>query len=106
MSGVRISNIVEEGRVDYFPVSAPSFRLPGPSNLHVCSGKAKKRKTSRSPLERRLEIASPPPSSQQHRVVEDLGGFSSALDRQQQGKKSRRSRRNRRVAPVFQGALP
>ena len=103
-SGVRISDIVEEGRVEYVPVSAPSINVPGPSNLRVSSGKTKKRKISRSPVKRRFEIASPPLSSQQHRVVEDLG-FSAALDRQQSSKKSRRSGRNRRAAPVFQGGL-
>ena len=38
-SGVKISNIVEEGRVEYVPVSAPSSSFPGPSNLRVSSGK-------------------------------------------------------------------
>ena len=104
-SGVRISNVVEEGRVEYVPVRAPSISVPGPSNLRVSSGKSKNRKISRSPVKRRFEIASPPRSSQQHRLVEDLG-FSAALDRQQSCKKSRRSGRNRKAAPVFQGGLP
>ena len=99
-SGVRISNIVEEGRDEYVPV-----RTPGPSNLRVSSGKSKKRKISRSPVNRRFEIASPPHSSPHHCVVEDLG-FGTAFDRQQSCKKSRRSGRNRRAAPVFQGGLP
>ena len=104
-SGVRISNVVEEGRVDYVPVRVPSFSSPGPSNLRVSSGKSKKRTISRSPVKRRFEIASPPPASQKHRVVEDLS-FSAALDRQQSCKKSRRSERKRSAAPVFQGGLP
>ena len=104
-SGVRISNIVEEGRVEYVPVRAPSASVPGPSNLRVSSRKLRKRSISRSPVKRRLEIASPPPTSQQHRLVEDLS-FSAALDRQQSCKKSRRSERKRRAAPVFQGGLP
>ena len=83
----------------------PSVSVPGPSNLRVSSGKSKKRKISRSPMKRRFEIESPPVSSQQHCVVEDLS-FSAALDRQQSCKKSRRSGRNRRAAPVFQGGLP
>ena len=41
-SGVRISDIVEEGRVEYVPVRVPSFISPGPSNLRVSSGKSKK----------------------------------------------------------------
>ena len=79
--GVRISNTVEEGRVEYVPVRAPSVSVSGPSNLRVSSEKTKKRKISRSPEKRRFEIASPHLLSQQHRVVEDLG-FSPALDRQ------------------------
>ena len=103
-SGVRISNVVEEGRVEYVPVRAPSASVPGPSNLRVSSGKSRKRSISRSPVKRSFEIASPPPASQQHRLVEDMS-FSAALDRQQPCKKSRRSERKRRAAPVFQGGL-
>ena len=99
-SGVRSSKKVEEGRVEYVPVRVPSVSVPGPSKLRVSSGKSKKKKVSRSPVKRRFEIASPPLSSQQHQMVENLG-FSAALDRQQSCKKSRRSRRNRRVAPFF-----
>ena len=104
-SGVNISNVVEEGRFEYVPVRVSSFISPGPSNLRVSSGKSKKRTISRSPVKRRFEIASPPPASQQHRIVEDLS-FSAALDRQQSCKKSRRSERKRGAAPVFQGGLP
>ena len=104
-SCVRISNIVEEGRVEYIHVRAPSASVPGPSNLRVSSGKFRKRSISRSPVKRRFEIASSPPSSQQHRLVEDMS-FSAALDRQQSCKKSRRTERKRRAASVFQGGLP
>ena len=104
-SDVRISNIGEEGRVEYVPVRVRSFISPGPSNLRASSGKSKKRTISRSPVKRRFEIASPPPASQQHRIVEDLS-FSADLDCQQPCKKSRRSERKRRAAPVFQGGLP
>ena len=97
--------MVEEGRVEYLAVRVPSFISPGPSNLRVSSGKSKRRTMSWSPVKRRFEIASPPPAFQQHRIVEDLS-FSAALDRQQSCKKSRRSERKRRVAPVFQGGLP
>ena len=104
-SSVRISKIVEEGRVEYVPVRVPFPISPGPSNLRDSSGKSKKKRIIRSLVKRRFEIASPPPSSQQHRVVEDLS-FSAALDRQQSCKKARRSGRKRRAAPVFQGGLP
>ena len=72
-SHLRISIILEEGRVECVPVRAPSISVPGPSNLRVSSGKSKQRKISQSPVKRRFEIASPPLSPQQHRVVEDLG---------------------------------
>ena len=56
-------------------------------------------------MKRRFEVASPSPASQQHRLVDDLS-FSAALDHQQFCKKTRRSERKRRAAPVFQGGLP
>ena len=80
-SGVRISSIVEEGRVKYVAVRVSFLISPGPSNLRVHSGKSKKRTISRSPVKRRFEVASRPPASQQHRIAEDLI-FSAALDRQ------------------------
>ena len=43
-SGVRISNVAEEGRVEYVPVNVPSFGIPGSSNLRVSSGKSKRGK--------------------------------------------------------------
>ena len=101
----KISNVVEEGRVEYVPVLVPSPISPGPSNLRASSGKSKKRSFCRSPVKRRFEVASPPPASQKHRIVEDLG-FSAALDRQQSCKKSGCSDRKRRAAPVFQVGLP
>ena len=64
LCGVRLSNTVEEGRVEYVPVSAPSISVPAPSELRVTSWKSKKKKISRSPVKRRFEIESPPPSSQ------------------------------------------
>ena len=96
---------MEVGQIEYVPVRSLSVSLPDPSTLRVSSGNSKKMKISRSPVKRRFEIASPPLSSQQHRVVEDLG-FSAALDRQQSCINSRRSGRQRKAAPVFQGGLP
>ena len=104
-SGDSISNVVEEGRVEYVPVRVPFPIPPGPSNLRDSSGKSKRWTISRSPVKRRFEVASPPPASQQHRIVEDLK-FRAALDRQHSWKKSRRSERKRRAAPVFQGGPP
>ena len=104
-SGVRISNIVEEGRVEYVPVRVPFPDSAGSSNLLVFPGKSKKRTVSRSPVKRPFEVARPPTASQQHRIAEVLG-FGAALDRQRSCKKSRLSERKRRAAPVFQGGLP
>ena len=104
-SGVRVSNIVEEGRVEYVPVRVPFSISPGPSNLRDSPGKSKRRTIGRSPVKRRFEVASPPPAYQQHRIVEGLS-FSAALDRQQSCKKSRGSERKRSAAPVFQVGLP
>ena len=63
--GVRISNVVEEGRVEYVPVGPPALGLPGPSK--ICSSSSKrKRKVIRSPMKlpRRFEVSSPPDSPQ------------------------------------------
>ena len=104
-STVRISNIVQRGRVEGVPASAPSLSTPCRSNLRVSSGTSRKRKFSRSPVKRRFEIASSFSSFQRLGVVEDLG-FSAALDHQQSCRKSGRSGRKRRAALVFQGGLP
>ena len=42
LSGMRISNKVEEGRVEYVRVRALSVIVPGPSNLRVSSGYPKR----------------------------------------------------------------
>ena len=81
---------MEEGRVEYVPVRVPFPISPGPSNLRDSSRKSKRQTISQSPVKRRFDVASPPPASHQHRIVEDLS-FSAALDRQQSCKKSRRS---------------
>ena len=58
-SGVKISNIVEEGRFEYVLVNVLSPNTPGPSNLRVSTGKSRKRKNSRNPDKRRFDSASP-----------------------------------------------
>ena len=72
-SGLKISNIVEEGLVEYVLVSAPPVRCPGPSSLRASSGKSRERKVNRSPfkLPRRLENASRPESPSKKAVVKD-----------------------------------
>ena len=72
--GVRISNVVEERRVEYVLASVLFISILGPSNLRASPGKSKKKKVSQRPvkLPRHFEIASPPESSQQHHAIEDL----------------------------------
>ena len=61
--GVRISDIVGEGRFEYVAVAAPALGPPRPSKIRSSPSKLK-RKISRSPvkLPRRFEVSSPPAS--------------------------------------------
>ena len=63
--GVTISDVVEEGCVEYVPVGPPALGSPGPSKIRSPSSK-RKRKITRSPvkLPRRFEVSSPPVSPQ------------------------------------------
>ena len=99
---MRISDVVEEGRVEYVPVAAPVLGSPGPSRSRSPSSK-RKRKISRSPvkLPRQFEISSPPASPPRRTLVEDPS-FASALTSAAARGKSRWSGRDRRAAPVFQ----
>ena len=104
--GVRISEVVEEGRVEYVPVGPPVLGSPGPSRMSSPSSK-RKRKITRSPvkLPRRFEVSSPPVSPPRRSLVEDPS-FASALAAPSSRGKSRRSGRDRRAAPVFQMGFP
>ena len=104
--GVSISDVVEEGRVEYVLVAPPALGPPGPSRIHSSSSK-RKRKVTRSPvkLPRRFEVSSPPASPPSRSLVED-SSFASALAAPAPRGKSRWSGRNRRAAPVFQMGFP
>ena len=104
--GVRISDVVEEGRVEYVPVGPPALGSPGPSKIRSPSSKRKK-KITRSPvkLPRRFEVSSPPASPPRRSLVEDPS-FASALAASTSRGKCRRSGRDRRAAPVFQMGFP
>ena len=82
--GVRISDVVEEGRVEYVPVGPPALGSPRPSKIRSFSSK-RKRKITRSPvkLPRRFEVSSPPASPLRRRrsLVEDPS-FASAWQHQ------------------------
>ena len=105
-AGVRIPDVVEEGRAEYVPVAPPALGPPGPSKISSSSSK-RKRKVTRSPvkLPRRFEVSSPPASLPRHSLVED-SCFASALAAPASRGKSRRSGRDRRAAPVFQIGFP
>ena len=102
----RISDVVEEGRVEHVPVAPPALGPPGPSGLHSSSSK-RKRKVTRSPvkLPRRFEVSSAPASPQRRSLVEDPS-FASALAAPASRGKCRRSGRDDRAAPVFQMGFP
>ena len=104
--GLIISDVVEEGRVEYVPVAAPAPGPPGPSKIRSCSSK-RKRKTSSSPMKlpRSFEVSSHPASPQRRSLVEDPC-FASALAAPASRGKSRRTGRDRCAAPVFQMGFP
>ena len=104
--GVRISDVVEEGRNEYVPVVPPTLGPPGPSKISSSSSK-RKRKITRSPvkLPRRFEVSSPPASPPRRSLVEDPS-FASALAAPASRRMSRRSGRDCRAAPVFQMGFP
>ena len=104
--GVRISDVVEEGRVEYVVGAPPAVGPPGPSKISSSSSK-RKRKITRSPvkLPRRVEVSSPPASPPRRSLVEDPS-FASALAAPASHGESRRSGRDPRAAPVFQMGFP
>ena len=104
--GVRITDIVEEGSVEYVPVGPPALGSPGPSKIRSPSSK-RKRKITRNPvkLPRRFEKSSPPASPSRRSLVEDPS-CASALAASTSRGKFRGSGRDRSAAPVFQMGFP
>ena len=103
--GVRISTVLERGQVDYVPVAAPSRKVSRHSRHLSSPGKGKK-KVSQSPVKfpRQFEVSSPSVGSRKRTVVEDpTSAFALASERP--GGKTRKSGRNRKAAPVFQGGM-
>ena len=103
---VRISDVVEEGRVEYVPVAAHVLGPPGPSKIRTSPGK-RKRKVFRSPMKlpRRFEISSPPASPERRSLVKDPS-FASASATQASRGKPRRSGRDQRASPAFHMGFP
>jgi len=104
--GVRISTVVEEGQVDYVPVAGPSRTVASHSRHLTSPGKGKK-KVSRSPvkLPRQFELSSPPVSFRKRTVIDDPN-FAAALTNESPRGKTRKSGRDRKAAPIFQGGVP
>ena len=98
--------MVEEGQVDYVPVAAPSRKSSGRRHDSGSPGKGKK-KVSHSPakVQRCFEVCSPPASSRERNVTDDPN-FAAALMSESPRGKARRSGRDRKAAPVFQGEMP
>ena len=103
--GVRISTVVEEGQVDYVPVAAPSRKVAGQSRRLSSPGKGKK-KVSHSPVKvpRQFEVSSPSVSSRKRTVIDDPN-FAAALTTESPRGKTRKSGRDRKAAPIFQGGM-
>ena len=104
--GVRISNVVEEGQVDYVPVAASSRKVASQSRRLTSPAKGKK-KVSHSPVKvpRQFEVSSPSPSSRKRTVIDDPN-FAAALTTESPREKTRKSGRDRKAAPIFQGGMP
>ena len=104
--GVRISTVVEEGQVDYVPVAAPSHKVVSHSHRFSSPDKGKK-KVSHSPVQvrRQSEVSSPPVSSSKRTVTDDPSFDAALISRSPRGK-TRRSGRDRKAAPIFQGGMP
>ena len=102
---VRISTVVEEGQVDYVPVAAPS-RIVASQNRRLSSSGKGKKKVSHSPVKvrRQFEVSSPSVSSRERTVIDDPN-FAAALTTESPRGKTRRSGRDRKTAPIFQGGM-
>ena len=103
---VRISTVVEERQVDYVPVAAPSRKVASQSRRLSSPGKGKK-KVSHSPVKvpPQSEVSSPSPSSRKRTVIDDPN-FAAALTIESPRGKTRKSGRDRKSAPIFQGGMP
>ena len=104
--GVRISTVVEAGQFDYVPIAAPSRKVASQSRRLSSPGKGKK-KVSHSPVKvpRQFEVSSPSPSSRKRTVI-DYPNFAAALTTESPRGKTRKSGRDRKAAPIFQGGMP
>ena len=106
--GVRISNVVEVGQVDYLPQSFSAIQLPRTSFAVKSPGKGKQRKSetpAKIGVKSRFEFDDESVVLPKGRgVYFDDPSFANALRDDDKTVSSRRSGRSRRAAPVFQSS--
>ena len=104
--GVRISTVAEEGQVECVPVAAPSCKV-GSHSRHLSSPGKGKKKVSHSPVKVRhqFEVSSPSVNSRKRTVTDDPT-FAAALTTDSPRGKTRKSGRDKKAAPIFQGRMP
>ena len=104
--GVRISTVVEEGQVDYVPVAAASRKVASQSR-RISSQEKGKRKclTVQSNYLVNLKCLVPLSAPRKRTVIDDPN-FAAALTTESPRGKTRKSGRDRKAAPIFQGGMP
>ena len=103
--GVRISTVVEDGQVDYVPVAAPPRKVASHSRRLTPQEKGKRKCLTADKVPRQFEVSSPSLSPRKRNVIDDPN-FAVALTTESPRGKTRRSGRDRKAAPIFQGGLP
>ena len=88
------------------PLAAPSRKVASQSRRLISPGKGEK-KVSHSPVKvpRQFDVSSPSLSPQKRTVIDDPN-FAAALTTEFLREKTRRSGRDRKAAPIFQGEMP
>ena len=105
--GVRISNVVEVGQVEYLPQSVSAMQVPSTSFAVKSPGKGKQKSEtpSKGAIKRRFEFDDESVVLPKGRgVYFDDPSFAIALRDEDKTVASRRSGRSRRAAPVFQSS--
>ena len=103
---MRVSDVVEEGRVEYVPVAPPALVPLGLSMIRFSPAGGRERFLE-APVKLlgKFKISSPTATSQKRFLVENPS-FASALTAQVSRGKSRRSGRDRRADAVLQMGFP
>ena len=97
---------MEEGQIDYVLVASPSCIVASQSRRLSSPGKGKKKVSHSSvKVRRQFEVSNPSVSSRKRTVIDDPN-FAAALTTDSPRGKTRRSGRDRKTAPIFQGGMP